>query len=88
MKREKVIENLVSQFAENARHLSDEVLDNLAQGKLAVNLVPAVGEEAGGATAAAAKSTLSATATAAPARSTTTATATTASSPTLSRTRL
>lgn len=49
MKREKIIENLVSQFAESVRHLSDKELEQVESGKLVISLTTAIGDEAGGA---------------------------------------
>lgn len=51
MNREQFIKKLVSQFEEQISHLSAEKLEKLESGKLEISITPAVGNEAGGASA-------------------------------------
>lgn len=81
MNREEIITTLLTQFRENANHLSDEDLEKLAKGDLVISLVQAVGDEAGGALSLASAAPRSSTMTSSTSTSTTLASATTATAP-------
>ncbi|KTD11800.1 hypothetical protein Lgra_1258 [Legionella gratiana] len=48
MKREKLIEFLVHQFAENIKNAPDQTLKDIKSGKLVISLTPSFDKESGG----------------------------------------
>ncbi|KTD11799.1 hypothetical protein Lgra_1257 [Legionella gratiana] len=58
MKREKLIEFLVHQFAENIKNAPDQTLKDIKSGKLVISLTPSLDKESGGRIAAYSKTRL------------------------------